>query len=910
MLGLKSITAKLAIGLLIIVSGVSLGFGYQDYIETKEQLQDELIRDVDIVKTRMETSIPASLWNYETDILNRILFSEIKEIFIAGIQVVNDSGEVAAGVVTEKGEGVASETMPTDHSYIESSELTFVEDGEENPVGSLNLYISDEYIQKILQQNLESIVQQVLITDLLILILFYFALRPIVGPLKYLTEVAGKIAEGDYSEEVQRRSQDEVGNLSESFNTMRLTIKKKMYDLASINSVGEQLTLTYDRNKALGIVLNSMGEHSHFKRGSIFLKNPETGDFQLRGYYPEAEEMPTPRTFSVGEGIIGLAVQKSESIFIPDTAQDERFVGDSGEGKALLCVPLIDGTETIGAINFSGEIGKVVYEEGDKEYMGSIARSLVITLKNIGMREEIEEHNRNLEIKVQERTAALQSKTNDISAMMRNLRQGLFTIMEDLTIHHEYSKFLEEILGTEDIANQAFMGLLFEGSDLNADQKDQVHASVSSLIGSDEMMWDFNSHILPSEIVKTEGEQKKVFELDWNPILMDDEIEKIMVTVRDVTELRKLQLEALEQKRELEIISQIISLDAGKFFDFIDSASDFVAKNRELINAAEAYSDDLMQILFRNMHTIKGNARTYGFTELTECVHLAETTYDDLRKADEPQWSKDSLLEELQDVEEAIKHYASVANDKLGLNAEQQSAGLNTEVIEDLITTLNRFNENELFKDYHEDIHDSLKSLYSTIEQSLEDTVSEVANSLPSLAKAVDKPAPEVKLDCDEIFFDKPTRNMLNDVLMHCLRNSIDHGIESPDERKGKGKNEQGTIEVSSEIEADYLTLSIGDDGRGLALSKIKEKALSQGLLNEGEDKPAQEIAQFVFHSGLSTAEKVSQISGRGVGMDAVRNFLRDKGGDIALDLEGDTQADFVHFKTRIKLPNSLYHRI
>lgn len=911
MLCMKSITAKLATGLLIIVSAVLLGFGYKDYKQTEERLHEELVSDVDIVKSRMEMSIPASLWNYETEILKRILFSEVKEVFIAGILVTNDSGENVTGVVIKEGEIEQTEKMPESYSFIESAGLIFTEEGDENPVGTLKLYITDEYIQKILRHNLENIITQVVITDLLILILFYFSLKPIVGPLKNLTEIAGKIADGDYSAEVKRRSRDEVGDLSESFDTMRRTIKKKIYDLASINSVGEQLTLTYDRNKALEIVLSSMGKHSHFKRGSIFLKNHDTGEFENHGYYPE-EEKQTPRTFKEGEGIIGLSAQLSESIFIPDTENDERFIGADGEGNALLCVPLIDGTETIGVLNFSGEIGEVVYEDGDQEYMGSIARSLVITLKNIGMREEIEEHNRNLEIKVQERTAALQSKTNDISAMMRNLQQGLFTIMDDLTIHPEYSKFLEDILGTDSIANEPFMGLLLDGSNLNADQKDQVHASVSALIGSDEMMWDFNAHNLPNEIIKTTGEEKKIFEIDWNPILMDNEIEKIMVTVRDVTELRKLQLEALEQKQELEIISQIISIDAGKFYDFIDSAMNFISKNRELIESAEDYNEELVQVLFRNMHTIKGNARTYGFNQLTECVHLAEGTYDELRKSEQPVWSRERLLEEIDIVAEAVRHYSTTASEKLGMDVDQQTAGLSPEVIEELISTLDGFNKNELFKDFHEDIHDSLKVLYSTIEESLEDTVTEVVKSLPSLARAVDKPAPEIEMKCDEVYLDKKTKNMLNDVLMHCLRNSIDHGIEEPEERKGKGKSEQGHIVVSTKVENDHLKLCIHDDGRGLALKKIKDKALAQGLITDADEKTPQETAQLVFLSGLSTADKVSQISGRGVGMDAVRNFLQDMGGDISLTLkdEGEGEGDFVSFETEIKLPDTLYHHI
>jgi two-component system chemotaxis sensor kinase CheA len=907
MRALTNITGKLAIGLLVIVSTVLLGFGYADYQQTQQRLNAELQRDIDIVVTRLQTSLPAPLWNYETDILNRILFSEVKEVFINGMLVLNDSGEATAGVVVEADEIRSTTDIQVDHSEVKNSGLVFIEDGDENPVGDLKLFISDAYIQDILNENLNKIIKQVLLTDLIILVLFYFALKPIVSPLKYLSTMASKIADGDYSETVERRSRDEVGDLSESFDTMRKTIRKKMLDLASINSVGEQLTLTYDRNKALEIVLNSMGQHSKFTRGSIFLKDKDN-IFRVHGFYPEDPEQASPRSFKAGEGVLGIAVNESKTIYIENTASDDRFVTnpENKHSSALLCVPLVDGEETIGALNFSGEVGNVVYESGDDEYMESISRSLVITLKNIDMREEIEEHNRNLELKVRERTAALQEKTNDISAMMRNLQQGLFTIREDLTIHPEYSKFLEEILGTNEIADQSFMPALIEGSSLNADQEHQVEASVSSLVGSDEMMWEFNAHILPNEIIKEFNGKQKIIELDWNPILLEDEIDKIMVTVRDVTQLRQLQAEAEEQKQDLEIISQILALESEKFFDFIASSQNYIDKNRGLISSSDSFNVELVQELFRNMHTIKGNARTYGFDNITEPVHHAETTYDELRKSEQPEWNSSLLLNELEQVQTALDHYKSIAEEKLKLGESQANALVSREVLEDITGTLQALQSANQEPNIQDAIEQQLSHLYAGLYQRVDETIQEVAQSLPKLAQAVDKPEPKLELEAPELFIGKETSAMLNDVMMHCLRNSIDHGIESPDERSQSGKPDNGTIHINISKTNDYAEIRISDDGRGLALGKIKEKALANQVIKDGDSVSASDVAELVFHSGLSTAESVTQISGRGVGMDAVRTFLKEHGAEITLDLEKDDFQDFMPFSTVIRIPDKL----
>ena len=911
---MRGITTKLTLSLMLIVSIVLVGFGYLDYRNNETRLNDELNRGVEIVRSRLLTSLPIPIWNYEAHIISKILVSEIPEIFIAGIRVVGTNGNPLGGVAKDaEGKPENNPDFTVVSTRVDKAEIFFEEEGSPSLVGTLELHITDNHITALLKKNMENTLIQVASTDLVILILFFFVLKPIVGPLKYLTVVAGKIAGGDYSAEVIRRSRDEVGDLSESFNTMRKTIQKKMGDLSSINSIGEQLTLTYKRNKALEIVLGRLSKHSHFKNGSIFLWNEASGQYRVQGFYPEHEEPMEPRAFRPGEGIIGLAVQQKQSVFVANSHEDERFVGSKEvEPISLLCVPLIDQDRVIGALNFTGEVGEVVYSEGDEEFMTSIARSLVITLKNIEMREEIEEHNRNLEIKVQERTAALQSKTNDISAMMRNLQQGLFTILSEMSIHHEYSKFLEKIFETEQIANRPFMDLLLADVDLSEDERAQIKVSVSTLIGSDEMMWDFNAHLLPKELVRTRADSKQIFEVDWNPIINEGEIEKIMVTVRDVTELRRLQLEAEGQKRDLEIISQLLNTEPAKFYDFVESARDYIEKNRTLVDGATGVDAEMIQVLFRNMHTVKGNARTYGLTYITECAHLAEATYDEMRKAETPDWNPKKLKEELSALSKEIDHYLSIADDKLGLNTKAESLkGINSQTIQGMIETLRDLSYSDSIDEgKKKTLNAQLRTLYGAVFDSLEDAINDVAVSLPSLAQAVDKPAPKLDLDCDNIYMSKKSKSVLNDVLMHCLRNSIDHGIETPEERQSKGKSAAGQIQVTGHKQGDSVVLTIADDGRGLALGKIRQKAVDQGLVESDSQMNNEAIADLVFHSGLSTAENVTQISGRGVGMDAVRNFLRELGGDIRLKLSTQEFKPYVPFVTEIRLPETIFENV
>ena len=138
---------------------------------------------------------------------------------------------------------------------------------------------------------------------------------------------------------------------------------------------------------------------------------------------------------------------------------------------------------------------------------------------------------------------------------------------------------------------------------------------------------------------------------------------------------------------------------------------------------------------------------------------------------------------------------------------------------------------------------------------------------------------------------------------MHLYRNSMDHGIEKPAQRAALGKPEAGHIELSVSLNKDQLQLTLHDDGRGLAIQKIAAKAQEAGLLSTDESNP-QDIAQLIFKSGFSTADKVTEVSGRGVGMDAVKGFVQAEGGDIQLVVGEPTQEPgYYAFKTVITLP-------
>jgi chemotaxis protein histidine kinase CheA len=196
--------------------------------------------------------------------------------------------------------------------------------------------------------------------------------------------------------------------------------------------------------------------------------------------------------------------------------------------------------------------------------------------------------------------------------------------------------------------------------------------------------------------------------------------------------------------------------------------------------------------------------------------------------------------------------------------------------------------------------------------EKVQDVLSGVVESLPSLAKELGKPAPAVTFNANGIVLKAQIADMVKNVFMHLYRNSMDHGIESVQERQVKGKPEIGTISLDLKVSDGRVHFTLKDDGKGLAVDHILKKAVSQGLVQDAAGMQPQDIAQLIFSAGFSTAESVTEVSGRGVGMDAVKGFVEREGGTIALRLtpEGDATANaagdkqgFVPFETVISLP-------
>ncbi len=133
----------------------------------------------------------------------------------------------------------------------------------------------------------------------------------------------------------------------------------------------------------------------------------------------------------------------------------------------------------------------------------------------------------------------------------------------------------------------------------------------------------------------------------------------------------------------------------------------------------------------------------------------------------------------------------------------------------------------------------------------------------------------------EETEIDKTVAESLGDPLVHIIRNAIDHGLETPEERLAAGKSEEGVVEVMAFHEGNFLVIQITDDGKGINGQRLIEKAKSKGIIPENMNLTEQQAIELIFHPGFSTKEEVSEVSGRGVGMDVVKTNIESLGGEV-----------------------------
>lgn len=490
--------------------------------------------------------------------------------------------------------------------------------------------------------------------------------------------------------------------------------------------------------------------------------------------------------------------------------------------------------------------------------------------KSLNLLEQIESQRQqitDLAKTLERQSESLAELNRDLGAVFHAIEQGVLTINPDLRIDTQYSKHVEVLFSTNDIAGRIYSDLLFHRTNLQHNDRSQIETALVCAMKEPSLTFSLNEHLLPREMEHHSESGIKYLALDWKPIVDDHDIVlKILLTIRDTTHYRKLQAEAESKRIELSILEQVLAMGLDKFDDFLQFATRTLQRNKELVLAKQPDEAFLLAELFRNMHTLKGVARQYGLSLIVNHIHEAEHHYDQTRKRDLP-FDRSLLISDLSSIQHKLRDYERFVDEKLK-------------------ALVNRSDSND-------------RPQSSDLEAILKDSI----NSLESLSAELGKIPPNVNIEPSGIRFLHPYTQLLEHVFVHCFRNSLDHGIECPRERKKTGKPERGSIYLSCALESDgTVVIHYRDDGRGLNLAALRAKAEEQCL--SAIPPTDDQLAEMIFELGTSTALTLSSVSGRGVGMNAVRESLSQNGASISvLFVEPANSSEFRQFQFEIRLP-------
>jgi len=316
--------------------------------------------------------------------------------------------------------------------------------------------------------------------------------------------------------------------------------------------------------------------------------------------------------------------------------------------------------------------------------------------------------------------------------------------------------------------------------------------------------------------------------------------------------------------------------------------------------------------MFRLAHTIKGISGTFGLFRLAEAVSSLENDLTDIRehgsKAKNTNEFSITILAELSlafmEVEEEAKN---ILGEDLG-RENGLLVHLPLSELKQMIATVNTWNIGEAVKsEIVAELHRTLlHRLYTWQEIPAIRGLGRVLKAVPRLLERMGKPiefrciGQDTPLPCE-------VANDLNAPLLHLLRNAFDHGIEPVEERILAGKNERGSVQLQITRTSGQIEIKLSDDGRGLDAARLRSQAVAKGFIKteQANELNQAESLKLIMIPGFSTATAITEISGRGVGMDAVQSMVQGKlGGELVIE---SNPGQGTTFFIRIPQPTEMY---
>ena len=472
---------------------------------------------------------------------------------------------------------------------------------------------------------------------------------------------------------------------------------------------------------------------------------------------------------------------------------------------------------------------------------------------------ELENYSRNLEKMVEQRTAEISGLNLKLKALLDSLDQGFLIFDENGLCWEIASKACETVLECSPAGKQIWEVLKLPESEVRGFSR-WLTTLYSELLPFEDL-----APLGPTTIAHSKGNKVK---LDYYPIRSaGNKIEAVVLVATDITSLVRAQEEAEREKANAGFILKMFK-QKRSFLSFFEESQKLVSElNRATLSPPIGWDRDA---LFRTLHTIKGGAASFSVRDVAHFAHDLESMIQNWDNFSESKWD-----EGLQKLQQAFDHLTKEVFDLLGKSPLKQ-----VPVVElpkpELVQILNLMESWSKTRDWASE----MKNRYLTepLQQSFESYEFVVQQTADQLRKKVSP----LKFTNPEFRWNFEPYQSFTSTLVHVFRNAIDHGLETPEERVAAGKAEAGEITISAKQNDYEVELRIADNGRGISVDAIKARRAEKGLPVDG--LTSQEILMTVFEAQFSTRTEVTELSGRGVGLDAVKFEVEKLGGTVGIE--------------------------
>ncbi|EQC45704.1 ATP-binding protein [Bacteriovorax sp. Seq25_V] len=542
-------------------------------------------------------------------------------------------------------------------------------------------------------------------------------------------------------------------------------------------------------------------------------------------------------------------------------------------------IQIINKTKQIAAGNYNGDLQ--VKTNDELKSLGISINSMSQKIRDLLQDKEqmilalekaniqLEDYNKNLENKVNERTKELREANEFINTVVNSLNQGIFVFNKENKIEEMSNKACTEIFNTE--AKHQNVPTLLK---LNTTETTNF-TKWSEILFQNKLPFNSAKALGPKNFKEHEPghPEFKYVELEYIPMNnQEGQLNNVLVVATDKTN----EINAQEAFKEKDLyVSMLIKIVKNKqaFLDLYEEALSMLEDLRYSLGHNNL--ENKAMIVF---HTLNGGFASYSAQELVNAARETETKI----KSFEHEKENFNLF-----VENEISSYLE----------------LMTKFKEDLLSKIS--SGKDVVEVSKEDLHDLEHELHKISTPALEafdkyikkKKISSLFESYASLVEnlslKLNKPMAPLQIDDNGIRITPETYKDFFSSLVHLFRNCMDHGIEDADQRAAHGKSTEGLIKVSANVDDSKIQLKIQDDGAGINISKLREKLIQVNGEQEVAAMSDEEISMAIFLPNMSTRDTVTEISGRGIGMSAVKESVERIGGQLTLSTQANKGTEF-----------------